>query len=454
MSRPTRRNFLSLLPAAAATAQTPKKRPPNVLLILADDFGYECLGCYGGTSYKTPNLDRMAAQGVRFTHAYAQPLCTPTRVQLMTGQHNFRNWRAFGLMDPNEKTFGHVMRKAGYRTAIMGKWQFYSYEFPGSPRYAKGMKPEQSGFDEWLLWHDGLTESKGSRYANPVLNENGRMRTDTKGKYGPDLEVEFLTGFLERNKDKPFFAYYPMTLTHGPFNPTPKSADWAQGNRLKDDPKYFGDMVEYMDETVGRIFEYLDRSGLSENTLVLFYGDNGTPREVTSRLGERVLQGGKGLTIDSGIHVPLLARWAGTAAEGKVCSDLVDSTDFLPTMLEATRAKGLEGMPPDGRSFLPQIKGKKGNARSWAFAHYDPHPGQRMNYPPTRYTWDHRHKLYMDGRLFDWEKDPLEQSAISDANASAMDRSARRKLQGGLDQMAKVKPPKFNPYESDGGKSY
>ncbi|MBL8210892.1 MAG: sulfatase-like hydrolase/transferase [Bryobacterales bacterium] len=456
MSCLSRRSFLNMLPAAAATAsaQTRGKRPPNVLLMMADDFGFECLGSYGGTSYKTPNLDRMAKNGVRFTHAYAQPLCTPTRVQLMTGQHNFRNWKAFGLIDPNEKTFGHVMQKAGYRTGIMGKWQFYSYEFPGSPRYAKGMKPEQSGFDEWLLWHDGLTEKKGSRYASPVLNENGKMRTDTNGKYGPDLEVDFLTGFMERNKEKPFFAYYAMTLTHGPFNPTPKSADWAHGNRLKDDPKYFGDMVEYLDDTVGRIFEYLDRSGLSENTLVLFYGDNGTPQEVTSRLGSQVIKGGKGLTIDSGIHVPLIARWPGVAAEGKVCADLVDSTDFLPTMLEATGAKGLEGMPLDGRSFLPQVKGKKGNPRSWAFAHYDPHPGQRVNYPPTRYTWDHRHKLYMDGRLFDWAKDPLEKSPIADAGASAADRAARRKLQAGLDQMAKVKAPKFNPYETDGGKSY
>jgi hypothetical protein len=114
------------------------------------------------------------------------------------------------------------------------------------------MLPEQGGFDEYLLWHDRLTENKGSRYADPVVNENGKLRTDTKGKYGEDLFAEYLNGFMERNKDQPFFAYYPMTLTHGPFNPTPKSKDWAHGNRLKDDPKYFGDMVEYADEIFGR----------------------------------------------------------------------------------------------------------------------------------------------------------------------------------------------------------
>src|SRR5690606_20710757 len=109
---------------------TPGSRRPNIVLILADDLGYECLGCYGGNSYKTPRLDELAATGVRFQRAYALPLCTPTRAQLMTGKHNFRNWQAFGVLDPNEKTFGHYMKEAGYRTCISGKWQLYSYNPP------------------------------------------------------------------------------------------------------------------------------------------------------------------------------------------------------------------------------------------------------------------------------------------------------------------------------------
>src|SRR5688572_5206060 len=115
MATMDRRSFLSLTGASALSAQTARR--PNVLMIMADDLGYECLGCNGGTSYKTPNLDKLASSGVRFTHAYAQPLCTPTRVQLMTGQHNFRNWVGFGLMSPRERTFGHMMRDAGYKTA-------------------------------------------------------------------------------------------------------------------------------------------------------------------------------------------------------------------------------------------------------------------------------------------------------------------------------------------------
>ena len=143
-----RRNFLTVAGAAAiAPAQTSK---PNVLLILADDLGYECLGCYGGTSYRTPNLDRMAAKGVRFNHGYAQPLCTPTRVQLMTGLYNNRNWKAFGVMDPKAITFGHRMSKAGYRTIMAGKWQMYSYNPPDfEPEWrGKGMLAKDAGFEE------------------------------------------------------------------------------------------------------------------------------------------------------------------------------------------------------------------------------------------------------------------------------------------------------------------
>jgi arylsulfatase A len=448
----TRRQFLATVPFAAVAAQTAARKRPNVLLMMADDLGFECLNCYGGTSYKTPNLDRLASSGVRFTHAYAQPLCTPTRVQLMTGQLNFRNWRGFGIMDPTEKTFGHMMQEAGYRTAIAGKWQFYSYDEKGSPRYEKGMKPEQSGFDQYLLWHALHTEDKGSRYADPVLNHNGKVLTDTKGKYGPDLEVEFLEKFMEQNKSNPFFAYYPMTLTHGPFNMTPRSADWASGNRLKDDPRNFGDMVEYMDGTVGRLMKFLDDSGLASNTLVLFYGDNGTPPEITSRMGNKVIPGGKGKTTDAGMHVPLIARWPGVTTAGRVCKDLIDSTDFIPTMMEASGAKWFKGRPLDGRSFVPQLSGQKGNPREAAFAHYDPHPGAKVNFQPTRFAWDHRHKLYMDGRLFDMQEDYFEQKPLTTDTADSQ--RARRKLQAKLDEMAKLMPPKFNKFEADSRKAY
>lgn len=439
-----RRSFLASLGVAATMKAADR---PNVVLILADDLGFECLSGNGSTSYKTPNLDKLAAEGVKFTHAYAQPLCTPTRLQLMTGQHNFRNWMAFGLMNPKERTFGHMMQDAGYKTVIAGKWQFWSYDGPGeSERRGKGKRIQDAGFDEYSVWHAWHTEDKGSRYANPVIFEDGRIRPDTKGKYGEDLWLDFLGRFMERHRNEPFFAYYPMALTHGPFNLTPGSTDWESGDRLKDDPKNYADMVEYMDGCVGRLLAKIDGLGLRSKTLVLFYADNGTPREIKSSWKGKPVQGGKGLTTNLGMHVPLIASWPGVAKAGSVCRDLVDSTDFIPTICEATGVKKLPGAV-DGRSFLPQIKGEKGSPREALFSHYDPHPGCKVDYKPTRFAWDHQWKLYMDGRLFDYVADPDEKKPVEGQP------EVRKKLQSVLDEMAKANPPVFNKFSAY-GKAY
>ena len=256
---------------------------------------------------------------------------------------------------------------------------------------------------------------------------------------------------MERNRNQPFFAYYPMALTHGPFNSTPHSQDWAKGDRLKDDPKHYADMVEYLDHDFGRLIGNLERLGLAENTLILFYGDNGTPPEITSRMGDKVVPGGKRLTTDAGMHVPMLARWKSVAQPGRVCSDLIDSTDFLPTIAEVSGAKWFDGLPLDGRSFLPQLRGEKGSPRPWLFSHFDPHPGCKADIKPTRLAWDHRWKLYLDGRLFDWQNDYLEKTPVT---TGAEAKAARARLQAALDQMAKVKAPKFNKFETDGHPAY
>lgn len=435
-----RRQFLAS-PAAglAAPLLSPSLQPAprtNIVLVMADDLGYECLGSYGGTSYRTPNLDRMAASGVRFTHAYAQPLCTPTRVQLMTGLYNNRNWRAFGVMDPKTVTFGHRFQKLGYKTCLAGKWQFYSYNPPDfEPEWrGKGMRIEQAGFDEHCVWHALHTEDKGSRYGDPTYQWNGKLHASVKGQYGDDVFSDCIYKFMEKNRENPFFVYYPMALTHGPFNPTPRSKDWNTA-RLKNDRGYFRDMVEYMDDVMGRLLGKIEQLGLSERTLVLYYSDNGTDKTITSRMGEREVRGGKGLTTDAGTRVPLLAYWKGRPGRGKVCEDLVDSTDFLPTMFEAAGARLPGSERFDGRSFLAQVEGKRGNPRDWTYCWFDPRPGHgKEDYTKlVQYARDRRYKLYDDGRFYDVPADVLEQRPLRELSPEA--ERAKAKLQAVLNRM-------------------
>lgn len=443
MTNLSRRDVLRA--AAVPLAAAPPRRPPNVLLILSDDLGFECLSCYGSLSYKTPHLDRLASQGVRFTHGYAQPLCTPTRVQLMTGQYNDRNWKAFGVMDPKEKTFGHWMSAAGYRTAIAGKWQMYSYNPPDfEPEWrGKGQEPKDAGFHEYSLWHAFHTEDKGSRYGDPTYYENGRLHKDVKDRFGDDVSASFLMRFMENNRNRPFFAYFPMALTHGPFHPTPRSPRWNTA-RLKNDPSNFKDMVEYMDDVIGRVVRKVDDLGLGEDTLILYFSDNGTGKEIRTRIrderGERVIQGGKGLTADSGTRVPCLARWTGKAPAGRVLDDLVDSTDFWPSIAEACGVTRPPGVPCDGRSFLPQILGQRGQPRPWTYCHYDPRPGHgKEAYTKlVRYARTQRYKLYGDGRLFDIPADEQEQRPLAPASEPPEAAEARKVLRRVIESRPKA----------------
>ncbi|NJM55553.1 MAG: sulfatase-like hydrolase/transferase [Verrucomicrobiae bacterium] len=238
---------------------------PNVILIMADDFGYECVTANGGQSYRTPNLDRLAAAGMRFEQCHVQPLCTPTRVQLMTGRYNIRNYLNFGTLMRSETTFGNLLKQAGYATGICGKWQL------GHETDA----PQHFGFDESYLWQH---TRRPPRYANPGLEHNGVEKEFPGGSYGPALVNDFALDFVTRHKDGPFFLYYPMILTHDPFQPTPDSADWdpaAQGEGVNKNVKHFADMVAYMDKMIGRLDAKLGELGIRDNTLLLFIGATG-----------------------------------------------------------------------------------------------------------------------------------------------------------------------------------
>src|SRR5688500_16000508 len=222
-----------ILPAASAPRLLAADAKPNLILIMADDLGYECITANGGQSYRTPNLDRLAATGIRFEQCHVQPLCTPTRVQLMTGRYNIRNYLNFGTLPRTETTFAHLLKKAGYATAVCGKWQL------GQERDSA----QHFGFDESCLWQQ---TRRPPRYANPGLEYNGVEKDFANGEYGPTMVNDFALDFITRHKAAPFFLYYPMILTHNPFQPTPDSPEWdpaTKGEEAKNQVKHFADMT-------------------------------------------------------------------------------------------------------------------------------------------------------------------------------------------------------------------
>ncbi len=432
-------------------------KQPNIVLIMSDDLGYEVIGANGGTSYATPRLDRMAREGIRFEEAHVMPLCTPTRLSLMTGKYNFRNYIGFGLISPDEVTFGHLFSDAGYNTCISGKWQLYSYNPPDEvpEMRSKGQRIEDAGFDEFCVWHAHHTEDKGSRYKNPIIYENGAYRDDTEGKYGEDIFCDYIIDYIERKKDddSPFFVYWPMAATHKPHEPTPDSPEWESfdppsnqtlGGRTwaeleegswGDDPRFYKDMVEYHDKVIGRLMDYLDEQGLGEDTLVLYVGDNGSPDDVCSMVHEHnEICGGKGKTNDRGTHVPLICRMPGTIPAGGVNKDMVESTDFLPTIMEAAGVEFPDGYVVDGRSFYPQLTGDAGSPREWMFFHFEP-MSARNAARRIRFVRDNHWKLYETGELYDLRIDLDEELPIYEALETDEQSNARATLQPIFEEM-------------------
>ncbi len=409
---------------------------------MADDMGYEALSVNGSESCKSPNLDKLAAQGVRFTNRFANPICTPSRAKIMTGQYNVRNYIKFGLLDRGQTTFAHQLKAAGYATCIAGKWQLGK----------QVDSPQHFGFEQSCLWQhtrSGRSNEKGKkfdrRFVNPLLEFNGKEKDYVNGEYGPQVCTDFVCDFIDRNKEEPFFIYYPMKLTHGPFVPTPDSADRSSTANQQN----FEDMVAYMDKLVGRVVDKLDEAGVRNNTLILFTGDNGSPGGkkggIKSELNGRTIHGGKSLTTDAGTRVALVANMPGTVPPGKVTDDLVDFSDMMPTIAGMTRAEVPAGEVLDGVSFAPQLRGGKGTPREWIYLYYEPVPGPEPN--PTIFARDQRWKLYSDGRLFDISKDVLEMNPIMDGGGQA-----REKLQAVLDSMPsegmKIYRPKFDALQT------
>jgi arylsulfatase A-like enzyme len=402
-----------LIPSGSLQADAPP--PTNVVFILADDLGINDLGCYGRKEHQTPNLDKLATQGLRFTQAYVQPLCSPTRAALLTGRDSARLHITTFLpgradapsqkmlhpkintqLPPDVKTVAELLRADGYATACIGKWHV-------------GGSPKERGFD---LVHAGMANTK------PSDTEGG------KGEYDLTDKAE---KFLSDNKDRPFFLYLAHNNPHIPLAAKPELI--AQ---YKDtfNPTYAA-MIRTLDDSVGRILAKLDALGLTERTLVVFMSDNGglhVPEGVnTPATHNTPFRAGKGFLYEGGIRVPLIVRWPGKTKPGETVTTPVHVTDWTPTLLDVcgVKAAGLF----DGVSLAVLLRGDKLAARTlyWHFPHYS-NQGGRPGGAVREDDW----KLlewYEDGRveLFDLSRDPGETTDRS-ATSAEMAEHLRRKL--------------------------
>jgi len=404
---------------------------PNIVLIMADDFGYECLSCNGSLDYETPYLDRLAAEGVRFEHFHSQPICTPTRVKLMTGLSNRRNYVRFGLLPRDQKTFAHFFQDAGYKTCIAGKWQL------GRELDA----PQHFGFQEALLWQHtrgNSVDGFDSRYPNPRLEKNGKELEYNDGEFSSDLFTGFINDFIEAHRDEPFLVYYPMALTHCPFSPTPDSKDWdpaSRGSRTyKGKPQYFEDMVAYVDKSVSKIDGKLKSLGIRDNTLLIFIGDNGTDTPIVTNTTFGKVAGAKGNMIDGGNRVPCIVNWPGVVEKGLVTQQIADVSDILPTVCEAAGIALPQDIPFDGVSLLPLLKGEPGKTRDAIYMWYARNGGPDAQI----FARNAEYKLYSTGEFYHIPSDRLEKTNLAGTDLDAGTKAVKAVLQQKLDEYAKI----------------
>jgi arylsulfatase A-like enzyme len=435
---------LSLLLFCCSSTAIFAATPPNVVFFLVDDLGQRDLGCYGSTFYETPNIDRIAREGARFSEAYAAcPVCSPTRASLMSGQWPQRtgitdyigaaktpqDWTRNTKLLPapyadrlalDSPTLAKAMKGAGYATFFAGKWHL-------GP---EGWWPENQGFDINMGGTDrgGPGKKSFSPYGNPRLSDG------PEGEHLPDRLATETANFISNNRDKPFFAYFSFFCVHTPLVAREDlrmkyeekrtrlglQAKWGREGerdvRHVQEHAIYAAMVEAMDLAVGKVLAKLDELGLAENTLVIFTSDNGglstSEGWPTSNLP---LRGGKGWLYEGGIREPLLVRWPAVVKAGGVINTPVSSPDFFPTLLEVAGTKPEPGQVLDGVSLMPVFKGGDLPERP-LFWHY-PHYGNQGGAPGAairRGPWKLIHWMEEDRtELFDLSKDISEQTDLA-----------------------------------------
>ena len=409
-----RRQFLKAISLGAAALAAlsfgreaaRKGRKLNFVFFLIDDMGWKDLGCYGSTFHETPNIDRLAGEGMRFTDAYAAcPVCSPTRASIVAGKYPARLGITQWIGGPNEPTpyrhylpleevtIAEALKEAGYATGFVGKWHLAP---PGEDNVAD-FYPDHQGFDVNI---GGDWSGSPPTYFWPYERNKRRLETlppgGQAGEYLTDRLTDESLKFLEANKKRPFLLYLSHYAVHMPIEAKPAliekyeaKADKLpetegpkfvtmygryQTRQAQDNPVYAG-MVQSVDESVGRVLKKLDELGVADNTAIIFMSDNGglstVPRDApTCNLP---LRAGKGWLYEGGIREPMIIKWPGVVRPGSVCSEPVTSTDFYPTMLQMAGLPSRPKQHVDGVSLVPLLKGKgklKRQAVYWHYPHY------------------------------------------------------------------------------------
>ncbi len=398
--------FSSVQNSVAAPAT---KEHPNIIMVLSDDVGLGDIHCTGG-SFSTPNIDKLAAGGTKFTYCYATPLCGPSRCELLTGRYPFRtglnsNHSKDAVNPKSEVMIPTVLKKAGYVTGSVGKWGQIC------------LGPGEWGFDEYLVFPGS---GRYWRDQTKTYRVNGKQVNLPEGEYLPEIMHKFAVDFIDHHKDEQFFLYYPMSHMHTPIVRTPESKDGEDPDQL------YTDNVKYMDKLVGKLMDELDRQHLRENTVVIFSGDNGTaaPGEKLAKVDGKAISGRKATMLEGGSRVPLIVNWPGTTPAGKVNNDLTDFSDFFATFVDLAGAKKPESAKIDGQSFAPQIRGEKGTPREWVYVELN----------GKSYARDARYKLARRGVMFDLKNAPFEEIEVDAATEDAGAKESRKALQAVLNE--------------------
>ncbi|GAB6165072.1 N-acetylgalactosamine-6-sulfatase [Thermostilla marina] len=441
------------IPMFGNELSAPVDRRPNVVVILVDDIGYAEFGFQGATDYRTPNSDRLAAQGVRFTQGYVTaPYCSPSRAGLLTGRYQTRfghelNPVGEGNLSPEaglpltERTFADVFKTAGYATACIGKWHL-----GGLPEY----HPQKRGFDVFFgFLHEGHyyvpddVESIVNHFrpVEPPYNEHNPLLRGTtvvdRFEYLTEAFSREACAFIRKHADRPFFLYLAYNACHSPMQATP---EWFEKYADIEDPhrRVFAAMMGALDRGIGDVLRTLAESGLDERTLVVLLSDNGGPvKELTSR--NDPLRGGKGQLWEGGIRIPFVIRWKGVLPAGTVYRHPVISTDILPTASAAAGISAHDGIAFDGVDLLPYLQGRtEGRPHETLYWRYGENIALRHG------DWKLvRQRERGNGsprfQLFDLAADLGETTDLSEARAEVAER-----LKAILDELdAQMVPPRY-----------